>query len=93
NKELRPGMTASGEIITDIREDVIGVPIQSVTVRTPDQLKKKPVEQSGDVAIAEENAESKYTPDKDGFVEIVFVVENGHVAAKQVKTGIQSDTH
>ena len=38
-------------------------------------------------------SESRFTPDKDGFVEIVWVVADGKVAARQVKTGIQSDSH
>jgi HlyD family secretion protein len=38
-----------------------------------------------------EETEKKYTADKDGFVEIVFYVEDGKAIARQVKTGIQSD--
>jgi HlyD family secretion protein len=37
------------------------------------------------------DAEARFTADKDGFVEIVFCIENGKAIAKQVKTGIQSD--
>ena len=33
-KQLRPGMTASSEIITEIREDALGIPIQCVTDTT-----------------------------------------------------------
>ncbi len=38
-----------------------------------------------------EDAEARYTADRDGFVEIVFCIEDGKAVAKQVKTGIQSD--
>ena len=31
-------MTASADIVTEVREDALGVPIQSVAVRTPEQL-------------------------------------------------------
>ena len=34
-----------------------------------------------------------YKPDKDGFVEVVFVLNDEIAEARQVKTGIQSDTH
>jgi HlyD family secretion protein len=37
------------------------------------------------------DAEARFKPDKDGFVEVVFVIENGKAVARQVKTGIQSD--
>jgi HlyD family secretion protein len=80
---LRPGMTASADVFTQRKEDVVGVPIQSVAVRTLDQLTM-----AGETV---EDAEKKYTPDADGFVEIVFAVEGGKVSARQVKTGIQSD--
>jgi HlyD family secretion protein len=81
---LRPGMTASADISTQTRNDVVGVPIQSVAVRTIDQLTLE----GEDVAAAEQ----RFTADEDGFVEIVFVVDNdGQVKARQVETGIQSD--
>ena len=34
---FRPGMSASVDIITDVREDVLTVPIQAVTVRLEDE--------------------------------------------------------
>ena len=77
---LRPGMTASADIVTDTRTDAISIPIQSVTVRTIEQL------EAGD-----ENAAENFTAGPDGFVEVVFVVEDGKVMARQLKTGIQSD--
>ena len=92
-KDLRPGMTASSDIITETRENALGVPIQCVTVRTPDQLKKKETKNSSGVALADTLSKQNYVPDKDGFVPVVFVVENGHAKAVQVKTGIQSEAN
>ena len=91
-RELRPGMTTSSDIITETREDALGIPIQCVTVRTPEQLKKKE-QKAGGVSIADSSSEENYVPDKDGFVEVVFIVEDGIAKARQVKTGIQSETH
>jgi len=88
--ELRPGMTASADIVTEVRDSALGVPIQSVAVRTPDQIGAAA---KGDDAGDAGDAGPAFTPDKDGFVQIVFVVEDGVAHAKQVKTGIQSDTH
>ncbi|HEX9973351.1 MAG TPA: efflux RND transporter periplasmic adaptor subunit [bacterium] len=92
-EDLRPGMTASSDIITETRENAIGIPIQCVSVRTLEQLKKKETKSSGDVALADSLAQQNYVPDKDGFVPVVFVVEKSQAKAKQVKTGIQSETH
>lgn len=92
-QDLRPGMTASSDIITETRENAIGIPIQCVTVRTPEQLKKKETKESDNVAHADSLSEQRYIPDKDGFIPVVFIVEKSQVKAKQVKTGIQSETH
>ena len=97
--QLRPGMTASADITTEVREEALGVPIQSVAVRTPDQLGVK-ANKDNHAAAGEDGSSANggetapaFTPDKDGFVQIVFVIEEGTARAKQVKTGIQSDTH
>lgn len=91
--DLRPGMTASSDIVTETRDSTLAVPIQCVTVRTMEQLQKKPAEGKSGEAVAGEASEPQFKPDKDGFVEIVFVVKDGAVEARQVKTGIQSNTH
>jgi HlyD family secretion protein len=80
---LRPGMTATADVFTKTNETALSVPIQSVAVRTVDQLTTK--------GQKREDAEKVFTTDKDGFVEVVFCVEGGKAVAKQVKTGIQSD--
>jgi HlyD family secretion protein len=80
---LRPGMTATADIITRTNETALSVPLQSVAVRTVDQLAVKGEKRA--------DAEKKYKSDKDGFVEIVFALDKGRATARQVKTGIQSD--
>src|SRR5439155_5074601 len=82
-KTLRPGMTASADIITKTNENALSVPLQSVAVRTVDQLALK--------GEKRKEAEARYKADRDGFVEIVFCIDKGRAVARQVKTGIQSD--
>jgi HlyD family secretion protein len=82
-KTLRPGMTTSAEIETNKNPSALSVPIQCVALRTVDQLVRK--------GEKRKDAEARFKPDRDGFVEVVFVIENGKAVAKQVKTGIQSD--
>jgi len=82
-KSLRPGMTAAADVFTETKMDAVSVPIQSVAVRTIDQLTLEGEEVA--------DAEKRFEADKDGFVEIVFCIEDGKAIAKQVKTGIQSD--
>jgi HlyD family secretion protein len=84
-------MTASGDIVTETKNEVLSVPIQCVAVRTPEQLRRKIA--SKGAAIADDSLDQEYTPDEDGFVEVVFVIDSGKAQARQVKTGIQSETH
>ncbi len=82
-KTLRPGMTASADIVTKTNENALSVPLQSVAARTVDQLTLK--------GEKRKDAEARYKPDKDGFVQVVFCVDKGKAVARQVDTGIQSD--
>jgi HlyD family secretion protein len=82
-RTLRPGMTATADVFTRTNESALSVPIQSVAVRTVDQLMMAGEDR--------EDVEARYTADRDGFVEVVFCIEDGKAIARQVKTGIQSD--
>jgi HlyD family secretion protein len=82
-EDLRPGMTATAEIFTKRNPNALSVPIQSVAVRTVDQLTREGEEL--------DDAAAEFTADKDGFVEIVFCIEDGKAVAREVHTGIQSD--
>jgi len=82
---LRPGMTASCDIVTETREGVVAVPIQSVTVRTPAELGA-----TGSPAEGEGSA-PRFVPDREGFVRVVWVLDGDAVKARQVSTGIQGD--
>ena len=95
--QLRPGMTATADVITEVRDSALGVPIQSVAVRTPEELEREDREKnkkSGRSAVEASGGDAPaYTPDDDGFVEVVFVIEGGTTVARQVTTGIQSESH
>jgi len=89
NENFRPGMSSTVDIITETHDNVLKVPIQSVTTREKEKLKKEPdVEEQ-----SESSDESKENKDKKEMVEVVFIVENNHVTAKPVKLGISDETH
>ncbi|MFN8321533.1 MAG: efflux RND transporter periplasmic adaptor subunit [Chitinophagales bacterium] len=81
---FRPGMSATVDIKTESKENVITVPIQSVTTREEKDLKAKDEDLAKSGKASKANAE-----DKKQVKELVFVTENGKVKAKEVKTGIQ----
>jgi HlyD family secretion protein len=89
SSELRPGMTASAEVITEVRDDCLSIPIQCVAVRTTEQLGVGEEETSE----AGEEGEARFAADSEGFVELVWIVVDDRAQARQVSTGIQSETH
>jgi len=81
---FRPGMSTTVDIKTESRSDVISVPIQSVTTRAEKDIKQKD-EDFAKTTQAQKSADAE----KKDAREVVFVVENGVVKAKDVTTGIQ----
>jgi HlyD family secretion protein len=87
---LKPGMTASVEILTNRKTNILTVPLASVTTRELGAEKKtegdKPSEEGAAVKTQDDaNAERKR---KENIREVVFVEEKGKVKQVVVKTGI-----
>lgn len=70
---FRPGMSATVDIKTEVRENVLSVPIQAVTTRED----------------KDQEAKTEATNSKKELQEMVFVVEGEKAIAKTVSTGIQ----
>ncbi len=87
---LRPGMSCNADIETETKNNVLSVPIQSVTARTA----PNPVEQdnSDNKVLRTDNGAKKPTTNK--VQEIVFVMgKNNKVKKVDVKTGISDDNY
>jgi len=85
---FRPGMTASVEIITSKKDNVLSVPLAAVTTRNPDE--KKNVQQPGnndDEKRTVTTAKDKAPVKKDDKV-VVFLNDKGTAKMVEVKTGI-----
>jgi len=77
---FRPGMTATVDIITKTRNDVVGVPISAIVIKTDTSSSRKP--------------KSKKTEGvKEEKFECVFVHVNGEAKLRVVETGIQDDSN
>lgn len=82
---LRPGLSATAKITTASRTAALSIPIQSVTVRRPDQL--KPLDGKGMVQAAT-HVEPTDTNNPKTEIQGVFVVHNRKVEFVPVQTGI-----
>ncbi|WP_139855546.1 efflux RND transporter periplasmic adaptor subunit [Aequorivita sinensis] len=76
---FRPGMTATVDIITNKKRNVIGVPISSIVVKTDTSDTRKP-----------KTSEVKSNTEK---FEAVYVKEGDEAKLRVVKTGIQDESN
>ncbi|MBK1876406.1 efflux RND transporter periplasmic adaptor subunit [Pelagicoccus mobilis] len=91
NDRIRPGMTATADIETQTVSDVIKVPLQSVTVRSKDEVKKQLGEKSDE--SKPEDGDNKKAPEKsnkkrDSLERVVFVFDSDQVTLARVETGL-----
>lgn len=84
---FRPGMTASVDIITTRKDNVLSVPLAAVTTRAPEGDKSvTPVNQDNDRPQVTDSSKPKAEKKQDKVV--VFINDNGVAKMIEVKTGI-----
>ncbi|MDX2110258.1 MAG: efflux RND transporter periplasmic adaptor subunit [Verrucomicrobiota bacterium] len=100
---IRPGMTATADIETATVENVLAVPLQSVTVRERSELKKpgeadtaKKVEEEKKEGPPEEGQKQKPVNPrkaKENLVRVLFVKKDDKVKLRAVTTGISDNSY
>ena len=85
---FRPGMTATVDIITESKSDILTVPISAVVVRTDTTAAKKDV-----LKELEQKEKEKKTGVTAEKIECVFVKVGDKAVLRPVTTGIQDDTN
>ncbi len=103
--KIRPVMSANTNIITDIRNDVLTIPIQSLTVRYEGYENELKFEKKSDKS--DEDKKYRSGKERKKLIELVFVIQDkpaGDVkikgnkkgpfaVGKPIKVGISSETH
>lgn len=87
NAPLRPGMSMTSTVETETKQNVIAVPIQSVTTRSPKEEKVEESEEGDQPSLPERQKKEVKVK------EVVFVVDNGVAKTMSVKRGIADDSH
>jgi len=103
---LRPGMSANADVETKTVENVVAVPIQSVTVRTREGSKtmeqlavdreKKAKELKGEgaaEAVNQRQQKERERADREALQRVVFLRRGETVKQVPVETGIADSTH
>ncbi len=87
---FRPGMTATVDIITKRKENIVAVPISAVVIKDDTTSVKKDIV----AELEKKEQEQKGTaPKSDKKYECVFVKVGDKAKLRVVKTGIQDDTN
>ncbi|MGD1843320.1 MAG: efflux RND transporter periplasmic adaptor subunit [Thermonemataceae bacterium] len=83
---FRPGMTASVDIITESKQNILSVPISAVTAKLPEEMETT----SSKKKRTKQVAQKEETSEKDDRVKVVFVYnkKNQKVTLRAVETGI-----
>lgn len=87
--DLRPGMSCTVDIQVQTKNDVLAVPIQSVTTREEINSSAIGGEENENLKSQSEQKASKKLKPK----EIIFFIENGIAKKEEVKTGISDDSY
>lgn len=102
--KLRPGMSSSVDIVTEVHPHVLNVPIQCITVRDKSALKDTTVQYTvikskSTTRLASTEASNGADGEADGIakievpVQVVFVNDKGVAKMLPVVTGISNDTN
>lgn len=97
--QFRPGMSGTVDVYTATVMRVAAVPIQAVTVRDFNQLKKDGDGNGDEESEPSEPAENETDsgsslPQKEDLRKVVFIAaDNGKAEMAEVETGIADDTH
>jgi HlyD family secretion protein len=89
NAQVRPGMSCNADIEVETKDNVLAVPIQSVTARSEEKAGAMETPDSSRELIAGKTSKKKQSKPK----EVVFVVDKGSAAMKEVKIGISDNEY
>jgi HlyD family secretion protein len=90
DNNLRPGMSCNADIQTETVDNILSVPIQSVTTRSdiPAQVETSANEE--DNGVVQAKSEKKQSNKAN---EVVFIVKDGKAKMVEVKTGLSDDNY
>jgi HlyD family secretion protein len=103
---LRPGLSCTAEIETDLVKDAVAVPMQSVTIRTgetslsPEEIEKRKEkaaardkgDSSADVTNERQEKQTK-KEEREKLTKVVFLKKDSKAAMVKVTTGIADDSY
>src|SRR5438270_1604274 len=106
NVLLRPGLSCTADIETNMVKDAVAVPMQAVTIRTgdsnlsPEEIEKKKLKSAardkGDNNadyVNERQEKAAQREEREKLAKVVFMKKGGKAQLAKVTTGISDDTY
>src|SRR5438067_664908 len=103
---LRPGLSCTADIETNMVKDAVAVPMQAVTIRTgdsnlsPEEIEKKKLKSAardkGDNNadyVNERQEKAMQKEEREKLAKVVFLKKGGKAQSAKVTTGISDDTY
>lgn len=90
--DLRTDLSATADVITDVRDDALSIPIIALTLLGPDEFEPMPNERGEPGDTAADTGAGRVGADRDG-VEGVFVVDGRVARFRPVEVGIAGDSY
>src|SRR5436305_1985720 len=103
---LRPGLSCTADIETNMVKDAVGVPMQAVTIRTgdsslsPEEIEKRKLKTAardkGDNNadyVNERQEKAAQKEEREKLAKVVFLKKSGKAQSVKVTTGISDDTY
>ena len=103
---LRPGLSCTADIETNIVKDAVAVPMQAVTIRTgdsslsPEEIEKRRLKSAaadkGDnnaEYVNEKQEKAVQREEREKLMKVVFLKKGGKAQSVKVTTGISDDTY
>jgi len=103
---LRPGLSCTADIETNIVKDAVAVPMQAVTIRTgesnlsPEEIEKRRLKTAardkGDNSadyVNERQEKAAQKEEREKLAKVVFLKKSGKAQSVKVTTGISDDTY
>lgn len=103
---LRPGLSCTADIETNMVKDAVAVPMQAVTIRTgdsnlsPEEIEKKKLKtvarDKGDNNadyVNERQEKAAQREEREKLAKVVFLKKGGKTQSAKVTTGISDDTY
>jgi HlyD family secretion protein len=103
---LKPGLSCTADVETNMVKDAVAVPMQAVTIRTgesnlsPEEIEKRKLKASardkGDNNadyVNEKQEKAAQKEEREKLVKVVFLKKGGKAQSVKVTTGISDDTY